>query len=402
MRLPYISSIALALGAQAVLLPPKLSNLELDFWTGSSSPAADSDKATVYLDCKSCPVAVGTKEDGQPARWVHDQQTELLLDFTHSGNNILLNDVPVYPPTAAAIGKPVAGKQVATRHAWTESEPIFGGPVSLSISVQSHSPAEMQVVRTSDPEAGSVERLPVRRITVDVIGVNGKVVRLDSVEVLFRVDTLEIVDVGLSGAVPAADEQCETVVCRFVELVRAKFAAAKDAASSQLHRLKHACKGGHHHNGMADAHRKPNKHHPSKPAGMPKIKGGAAKFGGKFDAAGKFEGFREGHTHGHHAHGHKNCAHRKLRAFMRGVVSFLQTVVLPAITGLAMGMALGAMAMAIGQVVLKACQSLRSGSRGYEAVAVIEEEDDVPEYSDEKLPTYEEAGSQVETRDEKN
>lgn len=175
------------------------------------------------------------------------------------------------------------------------------------------------------------------------------------------------------------DSACSTVMCRIKAQLMAKMAAAKAKvgafAQGCMRKMGFKPHGEHRH-GHPAGHNGGHK----RPEIMDKLKGGPNKFAGKFGkkpCPGKA---------GQHGHRHHHMGAKVLHFISR----LAQQVLMPILIGAAVGMAVSALGMVIGQIIAMIWMRLRRRNNNMVAVYHIIEDADVEAAAEEPLPKYSE------------
>lgn len=164
-------SAALALTANAFLIPLEVS----DKVSTSGGLLPGSEKQTVNLDCRGCPIALEA-DSSVPQEWKivdgpHSQpSSRLVLDFAVEGDHVNLNGIPIYPPNPQAV-LGLRAKQTTS----DESVRAYEQGVPLSTSIE---------VRPVEAIIGNNAVMKVHPLAIDILGLSDHVVRTDTVRVM--------------------------------------------------------------------------------------------------------------------------------------------------------------------------------------------------------------------------
>jgi hypothetical protein len=384
-----LSTCALALTANALLVPPPIDTEHTKLWDKAPEDAG----LTLSLPCTHCPQAIAD-DNGKIAAWKEeDVQTVLKMNFAVADNQITFNGKSFYPPTRENMAMAKSVKQDYARGEDRQVKASLSDDIVISTSIDVHKKMDVATVDMSKIAKGEnpFSRTPMRRISFEVLGLADKVVHLDTVELLFT----ESQDEGLSiygvRTVPYAvhstpeGDACTTVLCRVRATIKAHVDAFRASAATKMNSAKTSCmrkikaicgsfrmSAPRPHGGL---------HRPKMHGGIPKFSGDATLApGGRNHPHGPFPHHHSGHHHSGHHHGASHAVHM--------IGRFFRHVVLPIFIGVAAGMAVSGIGMLIGQAIVMLFMR-RSGNE-YLSVAQTEEQEENRESFDE-LPKYEEA-----------
>jgi len=400
----FLSTCALALTANALLVPPHIETADLaiadkEFWDGAEPIMVSDSKKVIALECKSCPAAVGNT-DGHPSKWIDGLKTALQIEFAVDGKQLMLNGLPIYPSTMQTIAQPLEVDQIYASDEDRTTEKLFDGHIPISTSIEIHQQVEMPISNAPLGVPG------MRRISIEVVGLADKVIHVDTIEVRFieAENEFSILSVSTTPynkhSTPEGDA-CTTVFCRIRAIIAAKISAFRAAAAKKFTSLKKGCKGNMRKMGFG-AHR-PGKGMggPGKPPHF--AAGGRLKFSGDASMAPKFSGdasmapsfklhggipkfsgdatlapggknhphgpFPHGGPHRHGRHGH----HGHHRGFRLGhFIRLVGHVMTPVLIGVAAGMAVSGIAVMIGNILailyLRFQRRRRGGDHAYQTL----------------------------------
>ncbi|MCJ1225191.1 hypothetical protein MMC12_001840 [Toensbergia leucococca] len=371
MLLPtFLSTTAFALTATAFLIPPEVSNDALKA-SNLISSAVNPDTQSINLDCSTCPFAIAANE------WIFGVDNELVVNFVAEDSHLKLNGVPFYPGSSS-MPEPLFAKQVKKDDSQsTKNVEAYDGDRRLSYSLEFKPEVK--------PINGDKDSPVVVPIAMQILGLDGAVVNIDSIEILalkfpdghvslpslrlsspansfyqLKLQMGRLMKLPVSPDAPGA--QCTTILCRMFAVLHAKMASART-------KVQHACACV-----MKKLHltRPPPPHHQHHPAGGPPSP------------------LHDGHRH------HRTLAHKIARVAHR----IFAHVLLPILVGIGAGMAVSAVGLLVGQVLLFFwMRYTRFGRVNREYTALHGEEVDVEK---EALPAYEELeGVAVNAKDEK-
>jgi len=350
----FLSTCALALTANALLVPPHIETADLaiadkDFWDGAEPVMVSASEKVIDLECKSCPVAIdGT--DGYPTTWIDGVKTALHIEFAVDGKQLMLNGLPIYPSTRQTIAQPLAVNQIYASDEDRTAEKLFDGVLPISTSIEIHQPVEVPVFKSASHDIKDM-----RRISIEVIGLADQVIHVDTIEVrlLETESELSLLSVSTTPynthSTPESDA-CTTVFCRIRAVIAAKISAFRAAAARKFSSLKKGCKGNMRKMGFG-AHRPgkgmggPNMLPHVAAGGRPRPHGGIPKFSGDATLAPSGKNHPHGgpRRHGHHGHHHRF----RLGRFIR----LVGHVMAPVLIGVAAGMAVSGIAVMIGNIL---------------------------------------------------
>ena len=168
----FLTTTALALTANAFLVPLEVA----DSAKAAASAIATSVlplSQTINLDCSSCPFALAGAEN-EPHTWsASPPKTDLIMKFDTSPDKkqVTLNGVAFFPPTLLTMQHMLAAHQV-----------IQEGEV-VAADVKPYS-KELGLSYSIDASADIVQDdVTLQPITLTILGLDGKVVNVDTVSI---------------------------------------------------------------------------------------------------------------------------------------------------------------------------------------------------------------------------
>ena len=359
MLLPsFLSVAALALTADAFLVPPEVSS---DSIASSGvldvATAFSTSKQIIELECQDCHAAVG--KDGVVGYRVAKSNTgtkmSVEMKFAVQDGVLLLNGGPIYPPPRPG-SPPVL--YTAKQTVAGPSRDFYDGLLPLSVAVE---------MKKTEMIEGSDGALKMHLIEVEAIGLGIFPIHVPTVHVKLaeledgEVRILQVVNhpsyalywrcvqvklLPLSTTAykhNSAADACTTIVCRARTVLASKLAAFKAAAAS-------AFRG---------CHRK--------------------LFGSAHEIKGKMHGHHAHHAHHHHHH------HGGFRALAGRM---MHHIFLPILLGIFTGAFVGAVAMVVFKIVRATVHRARGGHGGA-YLPVDAEEVEEGRVSGDGLPKYE-------------
>ena len=187
MLLPtFLSASALALTANAFLLPLELANKANSDFKGLRDDVADkfahgisalesitSKSQTVHLDCFSCPFALDSERSGHH-EWTSNVDSVLELKFATENGRLSLNGVPFYPISSPPVPPILSVKQTQKESGDTSAKKWEGyhGALSLSYSL------EIENKQAMGKEAGSLTS-----IVFTVLGLDEQMIKVDDIKI---------------------------------------------------------------------------------------------------------------------------------------------------------------------------------------------------------------------------
>jgi hypothetical protein len=378
----FFSTAVLALTANAFLVP---NTADTKSGLGPQDLVAVAEikamgQLSIDLECPKCP-KITTNNAGQFIK--HDRLGETYtMNFSNDKNQLLLNGVPIYPPSLQALSKTMTVHQKGARY----SQPL-DLPVSYSLEqVGSQKVGEMTSVVLN------IQLLQIGNNMVDIPSVTVGLIQESTGEASLlppynyrRVLILSQIFVHTvkitKSTLTEEAKKCRNMLCRIRALIKAKLQALRNMALKKLPSSFTKTCGG------LLGHKATEQHH-----GPPKTHGGIPKFIGKFPPK---QGHQEGGKHHHHHHHHSH--HSKLARIAHRFARVFRTIILPVLVGISAGMALGAISMAF----IHAIYAIRARcTRGYQRIQIVDVEV-VEEGKNDDLPQYEELESRVETDEKK-
>ena len=395
-----LTTSALAFTASAFLIPAEVANIDVE--VNHHTP----DLTHIELPCTNCPYALASERNGKH-EWINGVPNILMFSLATEGNRLMLNNIPIFPITRDFTAIPTAkqlkwGRNVVELAAMDEK---FGkgyeGELTLSYSSefvreQALEDTDVKVLETKfqvlaiDSELVEV---PVMNIQLhrQPDGAVSLPPRITAVHPAAHIDnvTKKHVQLSISGlsfgpsTISNGGKQCTTLFCRIVADMMSKVQAAKSKAVHLCQKVKACLCKLRLPAGFAK--------HPPTPPGT--------------DAAEHPHGPQHLGSHHHHmgpgSQPHHRHHHHGLHRFLHGVKRVFKHFVLPALVGVAAGMAACAVGMLVGQTAM----FLWMKARGKGAYGKVEQ---APEYEKEGLvtaaglPKYEEVETVVFVEVEKN
>jgi len=210
---------------QAILLPPSISSSDIEIVNNLPfEVVAQADSRTVNLQCTGCPVAVAQK--GGKTTWMHGVDSQLLLDFSieHGQSDILyMNGVQFFPPRLDQnhVPEPLTALQVA---AGTKPSDASNQHLRLGYEL---------LIRPAvrDSKDGIAADIALINIHFQIAEIGDKFVDgLESVELkLLKTSSgkLMIVDQKIAPTTNAGGADCQTMICKFRNIISDKLSAIK-------------------------------------------------------------------------------------------------------------------------------------------------------------------------------
>ncbi|KAL9084391.1 MAG: hypothetical protein Q9165_008105 [Trypethelium subeluteriae] len=374
---------SLALTASALLIPSTSVELDQDAEAKAMALAGMMgrlDSVVLKLDCASCVLEDSQQEDGSG-------DNALLLNFTTSGDVLLLNDAPIYPASIDFSPLRVALVDADSPEDFTVSG---NSRTATSYGIQSSSSG-------TDSDGHQTTTVTINLYALDQSPISVDEVHVDLVDIAPAHNlVLQTVFTSPSPNSPsdpnpgnpttgdAAYKDCAglpALLCKWRSILAHKLSGLKPAFAFR--------KGCHGRPGVpdtaelkgadneADTDGGSTTHLPTHIKGIP--------------PSNRFGSHGHPHMHGghHHGHGHHRGLHRFMHAFVRGFVGIL----IPVLVGVVAGMAATIIGMAIGQFVAFIFMWVR-GHRAAAATVpgyVVVEQEDRSSMESEPLPVYKEA-----------
>ncbi|KAF2230016.1 hypothetical protein EV356DRAFT_509542 [Viridothelium virens] len=387
---PLALGASLALTASALLIPS--TSVELDrnaqakaMTLAGMMPLVNT--AILKLDCASCVLEDSQQEDGSG-------DNALLLNFTTSGNVLLLNDAPIYPTSMDFSPLRVTLVDAGSndlKEIMQDSTGSGNSRTATSYGIQSSSSGTDSDGHQTTTVTVNLYALDQSPISVDEVHVNLVDVAPAHNLVIQTVSTSPSPNSpsdpnpGNPTTGDAAYKDCAglpPLLCKWRSILAHKLSDLKPAFS-----FRKGCHGKPSIPGRPDvpdtaelkgadneADNDGSTHLPTHIKGIP--------------PSNRFGSHGHPHMHGghHHGHGHHHGFHRFMHAFIRAFVG----VLIPVLVGVIAGMAASIIGMAIGQFVAFIYMRVR-GHRAAAPDYIVVEQEDRSSMESEPLPVYKEA-----------
>lgn len=367
----------LALGANAIMIP---STVSLDSIPNAANVGTtsliDPYAQLVEIPCPGCMYAQ-PRPSGDGFIWTQGVETNLLLNVSVGANpsSLELNGVQFYPPLMTFASEPpipsVVQVPASVGLAEVKSHPELYMANPLRLTSWSFHAGSASTINEEGHELLSVSlhlgALEMQDINVPDVSITA-LKDSEGKLVILRVDQTPRAESPMEKG-----KECQSwpLVCKWKAILAAKLEALKAKVKG------HGC-GGVKHKGRP--------HH-----GKPMIEAGEKSEDGKdeHDHKGMHEGAARPHHahHGAHSHGwHKHHAHHKLHRILRAIGRVMLTVFVPILIGVAAGMVLYLTGYVLGATVgFVVTRLVGRRTSGYQAVALVEEEEQQPRSSVEKF-----------------
>ncbi|KAL9631163.1 MAG: hypothetical protein Q9164_006037 [Protoblastenia rupestris] len=351
MQLPYLSVGALALTANAFLVPGDIKDFSVKEFAHSGVSQQQEVAKTVSLDCSTCPYALKSERNGQH-EWTNDVASNLEMEITSDGNSLRFNGVSFYPVQAPGL-PPLLEVSQKKRDEEMSTKEGHEGNLGLSYSLE---------YDEKKFENGN----SVVTVLMTVMALDGQMVKVDDVEIKAIKESDGKLTLHSAVPVPSnpesPDAKCSNVLCRVMTKVLTTIKKAKDSAKTAGNRVKCFCVkcfqrlAGHAHTARPHLHKSfesdldnaidahVNKFETSFRNALEAHRhpDGTVKLPSHFKSS---PNNRKFHHHGHH---HQGVFHRMAHVMWATVkIAFV-----PVLIGVAFGMAASAVGMLVGQLVV--------------------------------------------------
>ena len=155
----------LALTANSFLIPGDLKDFSTE---GSDLAQILAGEKRVSVDCSSCPYALNSERDGRH-EWTNDVASDLEMKLDSNGDSLRLNGNSFYPINVLAPPPPLHVSQIPKENKDTSPEG-FQGDLKMSYSL------EFDEKKAEDGSS-------LVTVVMTILGLDGEMVKIDSVEV---------------------------------------------------------------------------------------------------------------------------------------------------------------------------------------------------------------------------